>query len=135
VTMRAPRGEDVGVVVFAGEAGGVYVMGQSGADAGDFVGGDGDADAGAANDNADVRVFCGHSFAYSFAKAGVLHGLFRGRAPIVDSVSGRFEMLPDDFFDEESGVIGADGEARFGWRFAHECQRAGLYRRSAFIAI
>jgi hypothetical protein len=121
--------------MFASEAGGVYVMGQSGADAGDFVGGDGDADAGAANDNADVRVFCGHSFAYSFAKVGVVHRFFGGSSLVVDSVSGRFEMLPDDFFDGEACVIGTDSDARFGWRFAHECQRAGLYRRSAFIAI
>jgi hypothetical protein len=41
----AAHGEDVGFVVFAGEARGHYVMGQSGANAGDFVGGDGNADA------------------------------------------------------------------------------------------
>jgi len=41
------EGEDVGVVVFAGEARGHYVVGQGGANAGDFVGGDGNADAGA----------------------------------------------------------------------------------------
>jgi len=41
------EGEDVGVVVFAGEAGGHHIVGQGGANAGDFVGGDGNADAGA----------------------------------------------------------------------------------------
>ena len=43
------EGENVGIVVFACEAGGVYVMRESGANAGDFVGGDGNADPGAAN--------------------------------------------------------------------------------------
>jgi hypothetical protein len=51
------EGEDVGVVVFAGEAGGGYVMGQCGSNARDFVGGDGDANAGAADGNTNVALF------------------------------------------------------------------------------
>ncbi len=39
------EGEDVGIVVFAGEARGHYIVGEGGANAGDFVGGDGNADA------------------------------------------------------------------------------------------
>ena len=51
------EGEDVGVVVFAGEAGGDYVVSQSGADAADFVRCDGDADTGAADGDANVGLF------------------------------------------------------------------------------
>src|SRR6267154_2559067 len=50
----AAEGEDVGVIVFAGEAGGCHVMGEGGANAGNFVGGDGDADARAANGDAEI---------------------------------------------------------------------------------
>src|SRR6266853_3896791 len=53
----AAEGEDVGVIVFAGEAGGCHVMGEGGANAGNFVGGDGDADARAANGDAEIGLF------------------------------------------------------------------------------
>ena len=49
-------GEDIGVVVFAGELGGDDVVGQGGADAGDFVGGDGNPNARAAD--SDTKSAC-----------------------------------------------------------------------------
>ena len=50
----AAEGQHVGVVVFAGEARGHYVMGEGGANARDFVGGDGNADAGASDRDAQI---------------------------------------------------------------------------------
>ena len=38
---------------------------------------------------------------------------------VIDGVSRRFEMLPEDFFDKESGVIRADGDARLESGFSH----------------
>jgi len=51
------EGEDVGVVVFAGELGGDDVVGQGGADAGNFVGGDGNPNARAADGDTEIRLF------------------------------------------------------------------------------
>src|SRR5262252_9437632 len=53
----AAEGENVGVVVFAGEARGVYIVGERGADAGHFVGSDGNANARAANGDAQIGLF------------------------------------------------------------------------------
>ena len=61
------HGEDVRIVVAAGHLGGVAVAAQGGADALDLVGGDGDADAGAADEDAalalPVRDGAGHGLA------------------------------------------------------------------------
>src|SRR6266436_7373667 len=58
------EGEDVGVVVFAGELGGDDVVGQGGADAGDFVGGDGNPNARAANSDTEISFFRSNALAY-----------------------------------------------------------------------
>ena len=51
------EGQDVGVVVFAGEARGHCVMGEGGANAGHFVGGDGNPDARSAHGDAKISLF------------------------------------------------------------------------------
>ena len=50
----ASESEDVSVVVFAGEACGCDVVREGGANAGNFVGGDGNANAGAADRDAEI---------------------------------------------------------------------------------
>ncbi len=51
------EGEDVGVVVLAGQLGGDDVVGQGGADAGDFVGGDGNTNARATDSDTEISLF------------------------------------------------------------------------------
>src|SRR5690349_419483 len=53
------EGEDVGVIVFACQAGGVDVVGEGGADPWDFIGRDGDADSGATNGDTEIGLFGG----------------------------------------------------------------------------
>ncbi len=55
--VAAAESEDVSVVVFAGEACGCDVVREGGADAGNFVGGDGNADSGAADRDAEIGLF------------------------------------------------------------------------------
>ena len=131
----AAEGEDVSVVVFAGEAGGDCIVGEGGADAGDFVGGDGNADAGATDRDTQIGLLRSDAFAYGLSVIGIVHGFFRGSALVVDGVSGGLEIFSNDFFERESRVIGANDDARLGWRFAHEQQPAGLQRRRKGIAI
>ena len=127
------EGEDVGVVVFAGELGGEDVVGQGRADARDFVGGDGNADAGAAYDDSQIVLFRGDALAYGFAKVGIVHRVFRRSSLIVNRIARAFEIFSDYLFHSKTGVIGTDGNARLGRRFGHMQQRAGLYR-SVFMS-
>ena len=116
----ATEGKDVGVVVFAREAGGVYVMRERRANAGNFVGRDGNANARAANGDAKIGVFRNHMFGHGFAIVGIVHGFFGGSPQIADYVACTLQMLANDFFDGKSGVIGTDGDARLGGYVAHE---------------
>ena len=64
--------EDVHVVVFDALVGGVSVMAHAGADAGNFVGGDADADAGAADEDAALGVAVLDGEADFFGKVGIV---------------------------------------------------------------
>ena len=109
--MRPPMREDVGVVVLARQAGGVEVVAQRGADAGDLVGGDLLALAAAAEHDAAVGAPLGHRAADGDADRRVVDGRVAVGAEIVDGVAepreGLFQMLLQD----EAGMIGADGDA------------------------
>jgi hypothetical protein len=90
----------------------VCLLSDSGANAGHFVGGDGNPDAGAADHDTKIGLFRDHSFAYGFPIVGVVYGLSGPSSLVVDGVSGGFEVFPDRLFDGESCVIGTDGDAR-----------------------
>lgn len=115
----AAKGQHVGVIVFAGEAGGEHVMGEASTDSGDFIGGDGNANAAAADDDAEIVLLRGHALADGFAKVGVVHGFFRGGALIIDEVSGILQELADGFLDGEAGVVRAERNTGFGGSVGH----------------
>jgi len=95
-------------------------MRESGADAGDFIGGYGDADAGAADGDAEVGLFGRDAITDGLSVIRIIHGVFGGGAAVVHGVSRGFEIFADDFFDGKAGVVGADDNARLGGRFGHE---------------
>lgn len=105
------KGEDVGVVMFAGELGGEDIVGQRSADAGDFVGGDGNPDARAADSDTQIGLFRSNAFAHGFAEIRIVHGVFGAGALIVDGISSVFQVFLNGFFDGETGVIGTNGDA------------------------
>src|SRR6267142_6459389 len=113
------EGEDVGVVVFAGELGGDDIVGQGAADAGDFVGGDGNPNARAADSDTEISFLRSNAFAYGFAKIRIVHGVLGAGALVVDQVSRFLEIFSDGFFERESGVIGTNGDAWFCGRMGH----------------
>ena len=64
------EGEDIGVVVLAGKLGRDDVVGQRGADAGDFIGGDGNANARAADSDTEISFFEATRSPTAFPKSG-----------------------------------------------------------------
>ena len=74
----AAKGEHVGVIVFAGEARGVHIMRECGANTRHFVRGNGNSNAGAANGDSQVRLVRNDSLADRLAVIGIVHGFFRG---------------------------------------------------------
>jgi hypothetical protein len=105
------EGKNVGVVVFAGQFRGADMVGECRADAGNFVGRDGNTDTGATNGDAKFILAGGDTFADGFAVVGIVDGLFGPGAKVVDGVAGILQELSNGFFDRESGVIGAEGNA------------------------
>lgn len=115
----ATEGKDVSVVVFAREARGIHVMGERGANAGNFVGGDGNANARAANGDAQIRLLRNYAFGHGFAIVRIVHGFFGRRSEIAHDVAGTFQIFANDFFDGKSRMVGTDGDARLGGRCGH----------------
>jgi hypothetical protein len=74
------EGQDVRVVVLASELGGDDVVGQGGADAGDFVGGDGNPNARASHDDSQIILLRGNALAHRLAEVGIVHRVFRASA-------------------------------------------------------
>src|SRR3954468_6850810 len=68
-------GEDVGVVMFARESGFFLIRNVGGADAGNFVRGDGHADARAADEQSEVYLLRGDLFADFAGEVGIIHRL------------------------------------------------------------
>ena len=98
-------------------------MGQGGADAGDFVGGDRNPNARAADSDTEISFFRSNAFAYGFAKIRIVHGVLGAGALVVDQVSRFLEIFSDGFLDSESGVIGTNGDAWFCGRIGHRLVR------------
>ena len=107
----AAHREDVGIVVLARQARGVEIVAERGADAGDLVGGDLLALPAAAEHDAALGAPLGDRAADREADRRIVHRLLAVRAVIVDGVPEPLQRLLQMFFEQEAGVIGADGDA------------------------
>ena len=88
------HGQHVGVVVPPGEGGGQGVAAQGAADAPDLVGGDGDADAGGADDDAPLALAGGHGLGGGLAEGGVVAALGAVGAEVLtgDALGGQIGL-------------------------------------------
>jgi hypothetical protein len=86
-------------------------MAHAGADAGDFVGGNANADAGPTNEYAarSLAATDGQADALGVVRVVVERFYFIG-AQVGDIMAGRQEVSTDFFFERKSGVIGCDYE-------------------------
>ncbi len=114
--------KDIGVVVFSRKACGIHVMRHGRADAGDFVSGDGNANPGSADGDAQVRLFRDYMFADRFAVVRIIDRFFGGSSQVAYRVAQALQMFANDFLDGKSGVVGTDGNTRLGRSVAHEHQ-------------
>jgi hypothetical protein len=90
------------------QAGGVEVVAERGADAGDLVGGDLFALAAAADDDAAVGAAFGHGSPDSQTDRRIVHRRFAVGAVVVNGVPEALQRVFEMFFEQESRVIGAD---------------------------
>jgi hypothetical protein len=100
--------EDVGVVVFAGPASRLFVPAERAADAFDFVGDDGFAVAGAAEDDAAFEFAIGDGERDAANEDGIVHGIRAVRAEVADLMSPGGEERLQHFFVIEARVIGSN---------------------------
>ena len=103
--------EDVGVVVLAREAGGLEVHHRRGADAGDLVGGERHADAGAADQDAAIE-FAGRDRAPDLGRVvGIVDRLVRVGAEVAVRRAQLVERVLDQFLQLEAGMVCANRDA------------------------
>jgi len=103
--------QDVHIVVLDTLVGGISVVANAGANAGNFVGGDADSDAGAADEDAAGRGAGYDRLAYFLGKIGVIvEWLVRVRPDIDQFVAGSGEMVAHLIFEGETGVIASNDE-------------------------
>lgn len=105
------EGEDVGVVVLfrEGEDVGVAAVEEGSADAGDFVGGDGFALAGTADDEAEAGgVGCDFLAAGDDEVGIVVQRVVGERADVFAGVAVFFEEGDEGEFEFEAGVVGGE---------------------------
>ena len=107
----AGEADDVAVVVLAAELGKLHGLDGRGADAGDLVGGHGNAQAGAADDDTAVSVAASHHAAHLVAKVGVVDAVVRGGAKVDDLVAQGADVLDNGCLLDEARVVGGNGNA------------------------
>ena len=95
----------VGVVVFAGEAGGHHVGQQRAADAFDLIGGDGHADAGRADDDAAVAFAGGDGFGSGTGKVGIVAAGFIIAAEVLVGKPLFVQMLHNGMLEIKCAVV------------------------------
>lgn len=101
----SPDRQDVGVVVLSGEAGGLFIPGEGGANAGDLVGRDLHADPAAADEDSGISLSPGDSPGDLLGEVRIVDGLFVGRTQILDHDAEADEKRFDRLFALVSGVI------------------------------
>ena len=102
------HGEDVRIVVAAGHLGGVAGAAQGGAEALDLVGGDGDADAGAADEDAALVLPARDGAGHGLAVDGVVAALFAVRAEVLVGKAQLVEMAHDLLLEGKTAVVTSD---------------------------
>ena len=127
INLQAGQNDDVGVVVFAAQPGGMLVVDQRGACADETVGGDRHADAAFADQDAAVEV-AGHNLARDHKRViRIIHRLGRVRAEIGELIAMLREPVLEHFLHLDAAMVGRDGHpARCGDR------RRGLGLRYKF---
>ena len=113
--------EDVGVVVFAREAGGIEIVAEGRANARNFVRGDLFSLPAAPKDDAAIGVALDDGAADAHTDRRIVNRLLAVGAVIVDGVSQLFQRLFEMFFEKEAGVVGPDRDAH-GPRLYYEVQ-------------
>ena len=103
------HGQHIGVVVAAGELGGEGIAAQGAADAVDLVGGDGDADAGGADDDAPVTAAVGHRLGGRLAEDGVVAALLTVTAAVQDVEALGGEIGLDMLLEAVAAVVRRNG--------------------------
>jgi len=104
-----PEHEDVHIVVLNALLRRVVVMAHRSAYAFEFVGGDGNTDAAAANQNAAIRLAALHLLCNQGGKIGIIVGLPRLMRPnIGDVVPALFEVFHRALLHVIAGVVGSD---------------------------
>lgn len=99
------EGEDVGVVVEAGEACGFEIPAEAAADAAHAIGGDGFAIAGAAEDDAALEGACSDGFGYRRDEAGVVDRGLGVSAKVFDFMTGDLQVLENGLLVAVAGVV------------------------------
>ena len=102
------HGEDVRVVVAAGHLCRVAVPAQGGADALDLVGGDGDADARAADEDAALAFTARDRAGHSLAVDGVVAALLAVGAEVLVGKAQLVEMAHDLLLEGIAAVVTSD---------------------------
>src|SRR5262245_49744835 len=101
-------GDDVGVVVPAGQFRRFLVPGQRRADAGDFVGRDLHADAAAADQNAAFGHAAGNALGHALGVIGIVYGIRRIGSQVFVFHTHFIQSPFDGLFAVEAGVIAGD---------------------------
>lgn len=102
------KGKHIGVVVHAGELGAEGLGAHDGAHALDLVGGQADADASAADQDAQVDVTVSNCLAHLVAGDGVVEALGGVGAKVYDIAAALFQVVGNDVLELDGGVIVAD---------------------------
>ena len=102
------HGEDIRVVVAAGHLGGVAVPAQGGTDALDLVGGDGDADARAADEDAALAFTARDRARDGFAVDGVVAAFLAVGAEVLIGKAQLVEMAHDLLLEGIAAVVTSD---------------------------
>jgi hypothetical protein len=108
------EGEDVAVVVLAREGGGVGLTAVDGADAGQLVGSDGHAHAGAADEQSAGRDAALNDTGDFFGKARVVRAVAAVGAVVFKSHAALGEVGFEGFFEVVADVVGAESEGGEG---------------------
>ncbi len=103
--------EHVHIVMFDALMRGVGIVTEAGSDAGDFVGGDGGADAAAADENASFGFAGDDGFAQGFGEIGVVGRVGVEGADVENIVAELLQEFRNLLFEREAGVVGADCDA------------------------
>ena len=109
--LTGPEGKHVGVVVLTGVPGQCLRVAGGGQHARHLVGSHRRTDAGAVDDDAEVRAAAGDQRGYGMSEPRVVDRIPGVGAAVLDGVTQLPDVLDEDLLEIEAAVIGADGDA------------------------